>query len=70
MWNVNAFIEPRLDLFWIYHGGWMFAEIFRHNLILAILVVRCYLAKKVCESTVRGKFELSLSNFLRFRMES
>ena len=47
MWNVHAFIGPRLDLFWAYHGAWVFAEIFRHNLIVAILVVRCYLAKKV-----------------------
>ena len=47
MWNVHAFIGPRLDLFWAYHGAWVFAEIFRHNLIVAILVVRCYMAKKV-----------------------
>ena len=52
-WNVfwNFSFEQRLCIFWLYHGSWIFVEVFRHNLIVSTLLVRCYLAKKVSPTT-------------------
>ena len=55
-WNVfwNCSFEQRLCIFWLYHGSWIFVEVFRHNLIVSTLLVRCYLAKKVSPTTEKN----------------